>query len=257
MIRMKPAHQRKTAFRTPDGCFEWLLMSFGLANSPPTWQAFIDQVFRDLNDDIFAYVDDFLIFAQTKEELYRKVMNALRRLIENKLYFKLSKCAFDYNNFWDSQTFIDGSFLISQYFKIGAGMSNLLKEEPTQKPFNKFDDEAQKSFENIKNSFASSPILPQWDPRLQGILETDAPGGGISGILSPKHNGVKKPVAFWSRKLQPEESRYGTPDQQLLALVDALIHFRVYLEGAQYKIILHSDHANLRYFKSTIRPNHQ
>ncbi|KAI0994989.1 hypothetical protein K3495_g13191 [Podosphaera aphanis] len=133
-------------------------------------------------------------------------------------------------------------------------MSNLLKKESTQKPF-KFDDEAQKSFENIKNSFASSPMLRQWDPHLKGILETDASGGGISGILSQKYNGVKRPVAFWSRKIQPEETRYGTPDQELLAVVDALIHFRVYLEGAQHKILIYSDHANLRYFISTIRPN--
>ncbi|KAI0998357.1 hypothetical protein K3495_g9837 [Podosphaera aphanis] len=70
-------------------------MPFGLANSPPTWQAFIDQVLRDLNDDIVAYMDDFLIFAQTKKELYRKTVNVLRSLIENKLYRKLSKCAFE------------------------------------------------------------------------------------------------------------------------------------------------------------------
>ncbi|KAI0998192.1 hypothetical protein K3495_g10001 [Podosphaera aphanis] len=94
MIHIKPGHEWKTAFRTPDGCFEWLVMPFGLANSPPTWQAFIDRVFRDLNDDIVAYVDDFLIFAQTKE-LYRKTVNVLRRLIENKLYCKLSKRAFE------------------------------------------------------------------------------------------------------------------------------------------------------------------
>ena len=97
--------------------------------------------------------------------------------------------------------------------------------------------------------------MQQWDPNLPGILETDASGGGISGILSQRHNGVKRPVAFWSRKLQPEETRYGTPDQELLAVVDALMHFRVYLEGAQHKILIYSDHANLQYFKSTVRPN--
>ena len=95
MIRIAPGHEWKTAFRTSDGCFEWLVMPFGLANSPPTWQAFIDQIFRDFNEGIVSYVDDFLIFAQTKQELHRKTVNVLRRLIENRLYCKLSKCAFE------------------------------------------------------------------------------------------------------------------------------------------------------------------
>ncbi|KAI0991763.1 hypothetical protein K3495_g16424, partial [Podosphaera aphanis] len=33
------------------------------------------------------------------------------------------------------------------------------------------------------------------------------------------------------------------------------MHFRVYLEGAQHKIQIYSDHANLQYFKSSVRPN--
>lgn len=130
----------------------------------------------------------------------------------------------------------------------------MLKKEATQKPFN-FDTYALQSFNDIKHSFANSPILQQWDPNLPGILETDASGGGISGILSQRYNGIKRPVAFWSRKLQPEETRYGTPDQELLAVIDALMHFRVYLEGTQHKILIYSDHANLQYFKSTVRPN--
>ncbi|KAI1005995.1 hypothetical protein K3495_g2220 [Podosphaera aphanis] len=57
-------------------------------------------------------------------------------------------------------------------------MSNLLRKEAAQKPFN-FDDEALQAFNDIKNSFANSPMLQQWDPNLLGILETDASGGGI------------------------------------------------------------------------------
>ncbi|KAI1001627.1 hypothetical protein K3495_g6569 [Podosphaera aphanis] len=133
-------------------------------------------------------------------------------------------------------------------------MSNLLKKEATQKPFD-FNANALLSFNDIKQSFADFPILQQWDPNLPRILETDASGGGIFGISSQRHNGVKRPVAFWSRKLQPEETRYGTPDQELLAVVDALMHFRVYLEEAQHKILIYSDHANLQYFKSTVRSN--
>ncbi|KAI0991812.1 hypothetical protein K3495_g16375, partial [Podosphaera aphanis] len=260
-------------------------MPFGLANSPPTWQSFIDHIFRDVNEGIVSYVDDFLIYAQSKQELHQRTVNTLKRLIQNNLYCKLSKCAFELDevdflgfviskgglkisptristitewpvpqNLQQVQQFLGFTNFyrrfISQYSKIIAGMSNLLRKEATQKPFN-FNDKALQAFNNLKSSFANYPILQQWDPNLPGILETDASGGGISGILSQKHNGIKKPVAFWSRKLKPEETRYGTPDQELLAVVDALMHFRVYLEGAQHKIQIYSDHANLQYFKSS------
>ena len=133
-------------------------------------------------------------------------------------------------------------------------MTNLLKKGAATKKF-EFGKEALAAFDDIKKCFSSSTMLRQWNPNLQGILETDASGGGISGILSQIENGVKKPVAFWSRKLKPEEIRYRTPDQELLAVVDALTHFRIYLEGVQHKVKIYSDHSNLQYFKSTLRPN--
>ncbi|KAI0993687.1 Transposon Tf2-9 polyprotein, partial [Podosphaera aphanis] len=289
MIRIAPGDEWKTAFRTPDGCFEWLVMPFGLANSPPTWQTFIDQIFRNITDGIVSYVDDFLVYAQTKDQLHAKTVEVLQKLKENNLYCKLSKCVFevrevDFLGFliknggikispkriatvtdWpipktlqQLQQFLGFTNFyrrfISQYAKRSASMTNLLKKEATKKVFT-FNEAALESFNDIKNCFSSSPMLRQWDPNLQGILETDASGGGLSAILSQIENNLKKPVAFWSRKLKPEEVRYGTPDQELLAVVDALDHFRIYLEGAQHKIKIYSDHTNLKYFKSTLRPN--
>ncbi|KAI1003883.1 hypothetical protein K3495_g4328 [Podosphaera aphanis] len=256
MIHIVPGHEWKTAFRTPECCFEWLVMPFGLPNSPPIWQSFIDQVFRDLDDGIISYVEDFLIYAQSKQELHHRTTVVLEKLIQNNLYcFVISEGGLNISpkrietitewpipkNLQQLQQFLGFTNFyrrfISQYSKRCAGMSNLLKKEATQKPFN-FDAYALQSFNDIKHSFANSPILQQWDPNLPGILETDASGGGISRILSQRYNGIKRPVAFWSRKIQPEETRYGTPDQELLAVVDALVHFRVYLEGAQHKILI-------------------
>ncbi|KAI1005125.1 hypothetical protein K3495_g3086 [Podosphaera aphanis] len=266
MIRIAPGHEWKTAFRTPDGCFEWLVMPFGLANSPPTWQAFIDHIFRDQTIDV------------------------LKRLKANNLYCKLSKCTFeveqvDFRGFQIEESGIKISprrastitewpipqslqhlqqFLgftnfyrrfVPQYAKRTSAMTNQLRKELTNKKKFEFNDNALAAFNDIKQCFLSSPMLRQWNPNLPGILETDASGGGIFGILSQIEDGVERPVAFWSRKLKPEEVRYGTPDQELLAVVDALAHFRIYLEGAQLKVKIYGDHYNLRYFNSSLRSN--
>lgn len=95
MIRISSGHEWKTAFRTPDGCFELLVMPFRLASFPPTWQSLIDQIFSNLNEGIVSCVDNFLIFAQTKIELHERTIKFLNKLKEKKLYCKLLKCVFE------------------------------------------------------------------------------------------------------------------------------------------------------------------
>jgi hypothetical protein len=58
-------------------------------------------------------------------------------------------------------------------------------------------------------------------------------------------------VAFHSRKLSAAELNYDIYDKELLAIVDALREWRVYLEGSAHQIQVHTDHKNLTYFTTT------
>lgn len=64
----------------------WLVMPFGFANSPPTWQAFIDNIFRDISEGIISCVEDFLICAKAKEKLLEQTIDVLKQIKENNLY---------------------------------------------------------------------------------------------------------------------------------------------------------------------------
>jgi hypothetical protein len=50
----------KTAFKTPLGLFESLVMTFGLCNAPATFQTFMDTQFADIiaTGHVVIYLDD-------------------------------------------------------------------------------------------------------------------------------------------------------------------------------------------------------
>ena len=61
-IRMHPDSIHYTAFSTPQGQYEWLVMPFGLKNAPQIFQRKMDTIFRNY-DFIFVYIDDILILS--------------------------------------------------------------------------------------------------------------------------------------------------------------------------------------------------
>ena len=67
-IWIKEGHKWKTAFITPLGLFEYLVMPFKLVNAPATFQGFIDELlFPYLGASMVIYLDDILIFSKDKE----------------------------------------------------------------------------------------------------------------------------------------------------------------------------------------------
>jgi hypothetical protein len=94
-VRIKEGDEYKTAFQTKYGLFETLVMPFGLTNAPAAFQHFMNDTFRDMLDTkVVIYLDDILIFSKNQEDHEKDVKEVLRRLAENQLFCKLSKCSF-------------------------------------------------------------------------------------------------------------------------------------------------------------------
>ena len=71
------------------------------------------------------------------------------------------------------------------------------------------------------------------------VIHTDASHTQLGAVISQSG----KPIAFYSRKLKPEQTRYTTTKRELLSIVETLKEFRNILLGQ--KIIVHTDHKNL------------
>src|SRR6266567_5992850 len=95
-IRIKEGDEWKAAFKMNFGLFEPTVMFFGLCNSPATFQAMMDAIFKDPIHEgwVIVYMDDILIFSKTKEELEERTKRILQILQDNDLYLKPKKCFF-------------------------------------------------------------------------------------------------------------------------------------------------------------------
>jgi hypothetical protein len=111
--------------------------------------------------------------------------------------------------------------------------------------------EAREAFHEMLKIFSTSPFLYHFNPTFRIRLETDASGFAICGILSQLHPEGWKPVAFFSRKMTSAERNYEIQDGELLAIVESFRHWRHYLEGANYRIEVLTDHNNLRSLMTT------
>jgi hypothetical protein len=116
----------------------------------------------------------------------------------------------------------------------------------------------EKAMAELKEILTSEPCLalPEAE-NCEFLVRTDASDFGIGATLrqlqrtkddssdSDQPSFEEKVLAYFSRKLHGAEQRYSTYDKELLAIRDALKHWRYYLLGRHTTIS--TDHASLRH----------
>src|SRR5207244_8370266 len=94
-IKVREEDIPKTAYSTCYGLYEYLVMSFGLTNTPAFFMYLMNSVFMmELDVCVIVFIDDIMVYSKNEEEHAKHLHLVLDRLREHQLYAKLSKCQF-------------------------------------------------------------------------------------------------------------------------------------------------------------------
>ncbi|KAF8756214.1 hypothetical protein RHS01_04740 [Rhizoctonia solani] len=251
---------------------------------PAAFQHFMNELFKDLLDVcVIIYLDDILIYSKDDASHTKHVHEVLRRLMENQLFCKASKCTFHVTSVeylgiivsnkgfsldklkiqavqeWpvptkvkEVQLFLGfANFLrrfVANFSHMARPLHNLVKKDTPWK----WDTKEQEAFQGLKDAITNAPVLCHADPSKPYFLETDASGAALGSILSQQQeDGRLHPLGFLSESFKGAEQNYDTHDKELLAIIRSFEYWRIFLEGTAHPVTVFTDHRNLEYWKES------
>ena len=69
-VKIRPEDKEKTAFPIGNGLWQFIIMAFGLCNASATFDRLMENILRDLLNDIrLIYLDDVMVMAKSFDEM--------------------------------------------------------------------------------------------------------------------------------------------------------------------------------------------
>ena len=269
---------------TPFGKYEFLMVPFGLAQTPAYFQLLMNKVLKGLKFAM-TYLNDIIIFSQNELQHLEHLEIVFSHLQEAGLKMKCSKCDFFKSEIHYLEHLISPEgisplpdkldsikhmpvpssvkeikqFLgltgyyrkfVPRFADISRPLTTLMKKDT------KFEwtPACQKSFELLKEKLCGEPVLKYADTSKPYTLYTDASKFGWAGVLTQPHmteidgksTTTDHPVAFVSGLFRGSQLNWAALTKEAFAIYISVKKLSFYLTDAQ--ILLRSDHKPLEKF---------
>ncbi|XP_061999331.1 uncharacterized protein LOC133716671 [Rosa rugosa] len=271
-ILMHPEDIAKTAFRTHEGHYEFVVMPFGLSNAPSTFQALMNHIFKPLLQKfVLVFFDDILVYSADLESHIAHLAEVFTILQVNSLKVKLSKCTFGQPTvsylghtmsaqgvsmdptkvqcllYWPKPTTLKalrGFLGLAGYYRrfiqnfslITRPLNDMLKVDG----FN-WSQASEDAFLHLKHAMTTAPVLALPDFSKPFTIAADASGIGIGAVLSQQNH----PIAFLSKTLSPKNQLLSVYDKEMLAILFSVEKWRPYVLGRHFTIL--TNHQTLKH----------
>lgn len=256
-------------FNTPYGLYRFLRLPFGLNIGSEVYQRYMVTYFQNMKNTLI-YIDDIIVYADTKEEMNENLHNLFSRAKEvgikfnnDKIQYCQEKVKFLGFIFSKESVEIDQEKLnaldelkipknkndlqkilgtinylrdfIPNFSNITKNIRKLLKNNIEFKWEDIHKEDLNKIIETIKENTQ----LYTFDQTKDVTVQTDASQHGIGAVLLQDN----KPIYFASRTLNSAEQNYAQIEKEMLGIVFGISKFNYYLFGKQIRI--ETDHKPL------------
>jgi predicted aspartyl protease len=269
-IELSPHSKRLCTIVLQWGKYEYQRLPMGLCNSPDIFQEKMSNLMIGL-EYVRTYIDDLLVITHGSfSDHLQKLGTVLNRLRTAGLKVNAKKSFFakgelEYLGYWVTRQGISPTTnkvnaisniatpTTKKELRAFIGMVNYYRDmwirrshvlAPLVALTSKtakwvWGAEEQKAFDTMKRIISKEVLLAYPDFNKPFITHTDASHTQLGAVISQD----ERPIAFYSRKLKPEQTRYTTTERELLSIVETLKEFRNILLG--HRIVVHTDHKNL------------
>ena len=249
-----------TAFEAEGNLYQFKRLPFGVTNGVSCFQRVMDVfISRKQLKDTFPYLDDLLIGGRTKEEHdfnLKRFLDAAKqyRLTINNEKSKFSQTAISWLGYrithnelrpdperlkplenlplpQDAKSLKRVVGLFSYYSRWIRNFSDKINPLVHNIVF-PLSVEAQESFHILKRDIHSA-VIHSISEKEKFVVETDASDFAVAATL----NQSGRPVAFFSRTLNPSEKRHSAVEKEAYAVVEALRKWRHYLIGHRFTLV--------------------
>ncbi|WMV38300.1 hypothetical protein MTR67_031685, partial [Solanum verrucosum] len=170
-LKIRPEDVPKTAFRTRYGNYEFLVMSFGLTNTPATFMSLMNGLFKPFLDSfVIVFIDDILVYSKNPQKI-KAIKNWVRP-----------------NSMTEVSSFVGLASYYRRFVKnfasIATHLTNLTKKEI---PF-EWTEKYEESFQKLKTLLTTAPILALPVEGKDFIVYCDASHLGLDDVLMQDKN---------------------------------------------------------------------
>lgn len=286
-IPLHPDSRDLTGFSSHIGSFRFTRMSQGLHNAPSTYQLAMGHVLRGLSGRILCcYMDDICCFSKSFSQHLLDLEVILDRLIDNNFTLNPKKCLFGrpevhfLGHVWTKEGLkcdpakvkaisecpkphdkksLKSWLGFSGYYRrfcpnYSITCNPLYKLLRKEEPF-VWSEACQKAFDTINTCLVNATTLHYPSFSHSFIVSTDASLVGLGMALSQKIDGIEYPIAFASRTLKPSEKKYSITELEMLAILESLHLWNVYLSHQNF--VIKTDHVSLKFIKKLKHGNNR